>query len=343
MAVENLRPVEILITLNFSENQVATLLDVSPRLKINVHPAGRVDEIPTELWERAEVLYTDRVLPTPQQAPRLRWIQLHYAGVDYALQAPILTKPGLVMTSLSGAAAPQMAEYALTMMLALARNLPGLLDHQRRADWPTQRWERFRPREIRGSTVGIVGYGSIGRELARILRPLGATILAAKRDVMHPQDDGYIPPGMGDPGGDLFHRLYPIQALRSMMKEADFVVVTLPLTPETRGMVGAEELAAMKPTAYLVHLSRGGVVDEAALLEVLQDKKIAGAALDVFIEEPLPAHSPLWKAPNLILTPHISGFSEHYHDRAAALFAHNLRLYLANLPLLNQIDLERGY
>jgi phosphoglycerate dehydrogenase-like enzyme len=334
---------EVLITINFPDNLIRLLQEISPRLKINVHPAARPDEIPVEEWARAEVLYTDRVLPTPQMAPNLRWIQFHYAGVDFAISTPILQKPDLIATTLSGAASPQMAEYALGMMLALGHKLPDLLDFQQRAEYPQQRWERFRPREIRGSTVGIMGYGSIGRELARILRPMGATILAAKRDIRCPQDNGYTPPGLGDPGGDLFNRLYPIQALRSMLKECDFVIVTLPLTSQTRDLIGAEELAVMKPTAFLIHLSRGGIVNENALVSALEDKRIAGAAVDVFVEEPLPASSPLWKAPNLIITPHISGFSFHYHERAMALFSHNLRLYLNNAPLSNLIHPDLGY
>jgi phosphoglycerate dehydrogenase-like enzyme len=175
------------------------------------------------------------------------------------------------------------------------------------------------------------------------VRGVGATVLAAKRDVMHPEDSGYTIPGLGDPGGDLFNRLYPFQALRSMLKDCDFVVVAAPLTGETRGMFGAGELAAMKPAAYLINLARGGVVDQAALTQALQEKRIAGAALDVFAEEPLPASSPLWKLSNVIISPHIGGMSVHYNQRAVDLFAENLKRYLSSTPLLNQFDLQRGY
>jgi phosphoglycerate dehydrogenase-like enzyme len=248
-----------------------------------------------------------------------------------------------MFTTLSGAAAPQMAEYALTMMLMLGHRLPDLAGYQARADWPRDRWERFRPLELRTSTVGLVGYGSIGREIARLLRAFGAMVLATKRDVMHPQDTGYIIPGLGDPAGDLFHRLYPPQAVRSMIKECDFVVVAAPLTPETRGMIGAAELASMKPSAYLISMARGGIVDQAALLNVLQEKRIAGAALDVFAEEPLPANSPFWKLPNVIVTPHISGLSAHYNQRAIDLLVENLKRYVTGSPLLNRFDPQKGY
>jgi phosphoglycerate dehydrogenase-like enzyme len=256
---------------------------------------------------------------------------------------PLLLKPDLVATTLSGAASPQMAEHVVLMMLALGHHLPELFDLQRRAEWPSERWKRFSPKELNTSVVGIVGYGSIGREVARLLYAFGTTVLATKRDVMHPEDQGYRHEGQGDPQGDLVRRLYPPQALRSMLKECDFVVVTLPLTAETRQVMAAEELAAMKPSACLVNVSRGEVVDHAALIAALRERKIAGAALDVFPEEPLPADNPLWKLPNVIITPHISGFSPHYDERAVELFSENLRRYLAGLPLYNQIDPGRGY
>jgi phosphoglycerate dehydrogenase-like enzyme len=179
--------------------------------------------------------------------------------------------------------------------------------------------------------------------VARLLQTFGATILAAKRDLMHPEDTGYNLEGLGDSGGDLVHRLYPPQALRSMLKKCDFVVVTVPLTTATRGLLNAEALAALKPSACLVDLSRGGVVDHTALIAMLRERKIAGAALDVFPTEPLPADSPLWKLPNVLITPHIAGFSPHYDQRAVDLFAENLHRYLAGLPLYNRLNLEMEY
>ncbi|MBE0409013.1 MAG: D-2-hydroxyacid dehydrogenase, partial [Anaerolineales bacterium] len=218
-----------------------------------------------------------------------------------------------------------------------------LIDHQKRAEWPQDRWKRFSPQELNRSIVGIVGYGSIGREVARLLRAFGATVLASKRDVMHPEDTDYTPEGLGDQRGELVHRLYPDKALKSMFKECDFVVVTVPLTSETHDLIGADELAALKPSAFLIDTSRGGIVNQAALINALREHKIAGAALDVFPEEPLPADNPLWILPNVIISPHISGNTRHYNERAVAMFAENLHRYLAGLPLYNQIDPERGY
>lgn len=335
--------IEVLVTVPFSESEIQELRELSPRLRINFQPVREAREISNETWGRTEVLYTDRIMPQPEQVPLLRWLQLHFAGVDLVLDNPLIQHPGMIITTLSGAAAPQMAEFALTMMLALAHRMPEIAAYQARSEWPRDRWERFRPVELRTSTVGIVGYGSIGREIARLLQALGARVLAAKRDAMIPQDVGYVIPSLGDPGGDMFHRLYPYQAVRSMMKECDFVVVTLPLTPETRGMIGAQELAAMKPTAYLVALARGGVIDQSALLAALQDRRIAGAALDVFVEEPLLSSSPFWKMPNVIVSPHIAGMSTHYNRRALDLFIENLKRYLAGSPLLNRFDPQKGY
>ncbi len=335
--------IEVLVTLPFSDEMIQQLKEVSPNLHIQVVKARKVDEIDPEIWKNIEVLYTNRVLPSAEQAPNLKWIQFHWAGIDHAVTASIMAKPGLTATTLSGAAASQVAEYIVGMMLALGRHLPDLIGLQRLAEWPRERWERFSPRELRDSVVGIVGYGSIGRQTARLLQPFGATVLAAKRDAMHPEDLDYAPEGMGDPQGDMVHRLYPIQALRSMLKECDFVAITVPLTPETRGLVGATELAALKPTAFLIDTSRGGVLDHSALIPVLRERKIAGAALDVYPEEPLPADSPLWRLSNAILTPHISGNTPYYDERATALFAENLQRYVSGLPLFNQYDTERGY
>lgn len=336
-------PVEVLITVSFPEELIAPLRLLSPRLRITLLPARAPEDISAEVWNRTEVLYTDRLLPAPGAAPNLRWIQFHYAGIDHAADNPLLSKPNVAITTLSGAAAPQVAEYAVMMMLALGHKMPELHTNQFKADWPKDRWERFKPVELRGSTVGIIGYGSIGREIARLLQPFEVNVLAAKRDAMNPLDDGYTPAGLGDPGGDLFTRLYPITALKSMVKDCDFVVVCVPLTPQTRNLIGEAELAAMGPAAYLVDVSRGGIIHPQALVTALQEKKIGGAALDVFADEPLPATSPLWKLPNVLISPHISGISPHYSRRAIALFTENLTRYLSGAKLFNLYEPELGY
>jgi phosphoglycerate dehydrogenase-like enzyme len=302
-----------------------------------------VDHVPAEQWARCEVLYTKRIIPDIELAPNLKWVQHHYAGIDASMDFISADRRNLIITTMSGAAASQSAEHVLTMLLALGRHLPALSANQKKAEWPRDRWERFKPRELRTSIVGIIGYGSIGRQVACLLRQFGATVLATKNDAMHPADIGYAPQGIGDVQGDLVHRLYPAQALKSMLKDCDYIVVTLPLTSATRGLIDAQALAACKPGAYLVDISRGGIVDHSALVKVLNEHKLAGAALDVFPEEPLPKRSPLWELPNVIITPHIAGISAHYDERAMALFAENLSRYIADLPLLNIFDPQKGY
>ena len=336
-------PVDVLITLPFSASLTKPLQEVSPLLRITVHPAKNINEVPDELWARCEVLYTDRIIPDPELVPNLKWVQHHYAGLDPTVGFAPTDRPNLIVTTLSGAATSQIAEHVLAMLLAFGRQLPTLSANQKKAEWPKDRWERFMPRELRTSTVGIVGYGSIGRQVARLLREFGATVLATKNDAMHPIDSGYTPEGLGDPNGDLVHRLYPAQAIKSMLKDCDFIVVSVPLTDKTPDLVNAEVLSACKPTAYLIDISRGGIVDHIALIKALNEHRLAGAALDVFPEEPLPKKSPLWEMPNVIITPHIAGVSSHYDKRAMTLFAENLSRYIADLPLYNVFNSNKGY
>jgi phosphoglycerate dehydrogenase-like enzyme len=326
-----------------NEAQVNDLRSVSTRLHISMFPVNTSSEIPTDVWKRAEVLYTGNILPEPELVPNLKWIQSHFAGIDSLLQSRIGKTEGIAITSLSGAAASQSAEYALGMLLALGRYIPRLAGFQQRHEWPADRWGEFRAKEIRGSTVGLVGYGSVNRELARLLKPMGATVLAAKWDARKPQDEGYTPEGLGDPQGDCFDRLYPFQALQSMLMLCDFIVVAVPLTEKTRKLIGKAEFEIMKPGACLVNLSRGGIVDEPALIEALETKRLGGAALDVFDAEPLPVSNPLWQAPNTLITPHIAGISSHYLERALVLFKNNLSRYLEGETLLNLYDPGKGY
>lgn len=333
----------VLLTVEFSPELVEQIAAVSPRLVVTTVQAGAPGDVPEEVWLETDILYTHKVLPGPDDAPELKWIQFHRAGNEMFMEEPILRKPGLQATSMSGASAPQVAEYVLQMMLALGHRLPQAIAHQNRAEWPLDRGEIFQPLELNQSTVGIVGYGSIGRQVAKLLNGFGAQILATKQHAMHPRDEGYMPDGFGDRGGDYLQRLYPAEALNSMLKACDYVVVCLPLTNETRGIIGKTQLESMKSDAFLVDVSRGGVVNQEDLFPALREGQIAGAALDVFPQEPLPEENPLWKLPNVILTPHIAGFTPHYNSRAVHLFVENLERYLGEKKLLNLIDVERGY
>lgn len=333
----------ILITLPLADELIEQISQVSDRFTVNRLPALEASEVPPEVWEKAEVLYTMYTLPQPEQAPKLSWVHSYLAGVDKIREEEIFLKEGIQLTTSSGANASQVAEHAVMMMMALGHQLPEMMRLQRRAEWMTNKGARYVPRELRGSTVGIVGYGSIGRQVARLVHGFGAKVLATKRNVKQPEDHGYTPEGMGDREGDYFTRLYPPEAVRSMVSESDFVVVTVPLTSSTRGLLGRPEIDAMKPGALLVDVSRGGVVDHTALIAALTDGRLGGAALDVFPQEPLPTDHPLWELPNVIITPHVAGFSAAYNARANDLFVENLYRYVAKDPLLNPVDLSREY
>jgi phosphoglycerate dehydrogenase-like enzyme len=335
--------IEVLITIPFNETQMVTIKESAPGLKIKMLPVRKVEEIPADIWAKTEVLYTDRVLPQISQVPLLRWVQFHFAGIDFAMEHPLINNSRMQVTNLSGSASSQAAEYILMMLLSLGHKLPGLQRAQLSKEWPKDRWDKFSPMELRGSNVCLVGYGSIGRQVARLLKPFGANVLAVKRDAMHPEDPGYTPDGMGDPEGDLFNRLYPYQAIKSVMSISDFIVVCAPLTSQTMHLIGEEEFSVCKPSAYIINISRGEIIHQDALITALQDKKLAGAALDVFAVEPLPEDNPLWTLPNVIISPHIAGNSRYYNDRAAELFAENLKRYTSGQSLLNQVHPEVGY
>ncbi len=322
------------------EHLLAILQAVSPRVIIEHRTAETLEEL-GNVWPEVEVLYTTKLAPLPEAAPRLRWVQGHFAGVDQFLEHPLLRS--VTLTTSSGIHAPAMAEYILMMVLALAHRLPRMIEHQRRAEWPQQRWALFVPQELRDAAIGIVGYGSIGRETARLAHAFGMRVLALKRQVDHLADDGWRLPNVGDAAGEYVARFYAPDQLRTMLAECDYVAIAAPLTPETRSLLGAAEFQAMKREAVIINVARGGVIDEAALIDALRTQTIGGAALDVFEQEPLPAESPLWHLPNVILSPHVSGFTPHYDERAMALFAENLRRYVTGEPLLNVVDVQRGY
>jgi phosphoglycerate dehydrogenase-like enzyme len=299
-------------------------------------------EWPDDRTTTAEIFYATNTAPNPEQAPNLRWIQTHYAGVEN-LKDTAVWESDILITTASGIHAPNMAQYCMTQILAWAHRVPTWFRYQKAGKWPNGRWDKYAPEELRHCTLGIIGYGSIGRELARQAQCFGLKILVTKRDARHPEDTGYTLPGTGDPAGTLPHRIYPPEATRSMIGDCDYVVNTLPLTEKTHYFFNEELFRAMKPTAYFVNVGRGGTVNEKDLVRALRKGWIAGAGLDVFETEPLSELSPLWTMENVILTPHISGFTPEYDNRAIDLFAENLRRYLHGVPLLNQVSRETGY
>ncbi|NLB71382.1 MAG: D-2-hydroxyacid dehydrogenase [Chloroflexi bacterium] len=336
--------IEILSTIALSEDQLKNIQNLDERIKVDVYKYKEMNKISDDAWRKTEILLTyGPNLPDVEKVPNLRWIQSSWAGVEKLLDDPLLNQETVEVTSSSGANVSQMGEYVVMMLLMLGHKMPMMLQAQREKRWIEDKFTSLQPKELRGSTVGIVGYGSIGREVARQLYAYGAKVLASKRDAMHPEDKGYIPEGLGDPYGNYFDRLYPMEGLRGMLEECDFVVVTLPHTKSTECLFVKETFDYMKPGSYFVNVSRGQLVDEGALIDALNSGQLAGAALDVYSQEPLPPESPLWSQPNLILTPHISAFSPNMLNQVIELFIENLKRYLNKQPLYNVIDREQGY
>lgn len=259
------------------------------------------------------------------RAPRLRWIHSASAGVD-RIATSVVRERGLTVTNARGVFSRPIAEYVVMMSLAIAHRLPQLLELQRE-----RTWQPLRGRELSGLTVGIVGYGSIGREVARLLEPFGCRVLATRR---HP-DRGS--------GGAPNVELMGLDRLHDLLRASDIVVVAAPLTDETAGLIGADELAEMREHAWLVNVARGRLLDEVALRRALEAGWIGGAVLDVFTEEPLPSDSPLYRTPNLVITPHTSWSSDRVAERTVDLFVDNLRRDRAGEPLTNLVDLAAGY
>jgi phosphoglycerate dehydrogenase-like enzyme len=301
------------------------------------------DEIDSLVADGCDVLLTFR-MPDDllERARDLKWVQLLSAGADHVLGGPF-RHAAIPITTASGIHATPIAEYTLASMLAYAHRLHITMRSQLRREW--NRGGRFmnEVEELRARTLGVIGYGSIGRETARLASAFGMTVLALKRAPQDRRDPGWCPRGLGDPEGRIPHRFYGPDQCAALLAECDYVTVTLPLTEHTRGFVGAREIAAMRPGAYLVNIGRGEVIDENALIDALKAGRIGGAGLDVFEHEPLPAESPLWDLDNVILTPHISGANRGYMDKACELFGENLRRFAAREPLLNLVDPQLGY
>ncbi len=330
----------VLVTMRFTEAQLARLRAVSPELRVTRDDPEVAD------YARTDVLYAGSPPRDLARAPNLKWTQLHLAGVNGLHDHPIYASSAISLTTTSGVHAATIAEYALTVLLALAHRVPRMVEWQARGTWPpdAERWPLFVPTEVRGATLGIVGYGSIGRELARIAKAAFVmTVLACKRDPAQRRDTGYHLPGTGDPDGALPDAWFPREKLSELLARSDVVVMCAPLTRETHHLIGARELDAMKPSAYFINVGRGATVDEGALARALAEKRIAGAAIDVFAQEPPPAGHPLYALDNVILSPHVSGFIPSYDDKCSELFAENLRRYLAGAPLLNLVDRAKGY
>jgi phosphoglycerate dehydrogenase-like enzyme len=256
-----------------------------------------------------------------RKAPALKWLHVFNAGVDHPIYTEMLAR-GVRLTTSSGSTAEPIAQTAITGLLALARGFPRWLDSQRRHAWEPMR-EPDVPRDLRGQTALVLGLGSIGREIARLARALGLIVLGVRRGARRPDDP--------------VDELHTPQRLPELLPRADWLIIACPLTAETRGMINARALSLLPAGARLINIARGEVVDEAAMIAALRAGRLAGAYLDVFEKEPLPADSPLWDMPNVFVTPHNSSAASGNDARVQAIFLDNLERWARGAPLVNEV------
>jgi phosphoglycerate dehydrogenase-like enzyme len=263
-------------------------------------------------------------------ARKLRWIHSPAAAV-HQLMYPEMIQSDVLLTNAGGVHAPVVAEHAIAVLLALAKRLPQAMQYQARREWSQdQLWhERPRPREVAEATVAVIGMGGIGREFTARAKALGMKVFAVREN-----------PGKGTGGADA---VYGPKEIDQVLPQADYVLLCTPVTPATTGIINAARLEKMKPDAYLINVARGPLIDEPALVQALKARRIAGAALDVFNEEPLPPESPFWSLDNALITPHTAAVTERLWERHYKLIVDNMNRFLAGQPLLNRVDKTQGY
>ena len=295
---------------------------------------GPLDDVEVMLrgWLRADAF--DRLLV---RAPRLIWVHSATSGVERAL-TPVALERRLVVTNARGVFSRPIAEYVLMMILAVSRRLPQLLELQRE-----RTWQPLEGAELRDVTVGIVGLGSIGRSVGALATAFGCRVVAVRRR----GEAGSSSSGRDDeeePFGEMvLDRVGGPEMLPELLAESDFIVLAAPLTSETEQMINAQTLAMVKPGAWLINVARGRLIDERALIRALREGEVGGAVLDTFRDEPLPATSPFYDLPNVIVTPHTAWSSGRVLDRSVELFCENLRRFAKGDPLLNVVDPSAGY
>ena len=293
-------------------------------------------ELPGDVIRERTVLFADFPPRNLSEMERLEWMQLGSAGYQQLLHLP-LRSMGVRVTNASGVNDVPIAEWCVMMMLLFERDLPGMLQAQEERRWA--RDVKFQA-ELRGRRVGILGYGSIGREVARVCRALGLEVWALNRSPIGPRPLRYAPPGTGDPEGNMPHRTFTLGQMEEFLPALDYLVVTAALNPRTEGLLGERELRLLPRSAVILNPARAHLVDEAALRRALQDGWIAGLALDSHYREPMEADDPFWDLPRVVLTAHISGSdgSPYYVSRLWELLALNLERYLHGEPLLNEVS-----
>ena len=318
--------------------QRATLQAAWPDLELIEQSETNVEKLE---GKDVSVLVTESVPRNLENWKDLRWVQLLSAGSNQLLNHPIWQTPVWV-TNASGIHGVPIAQYITVTWLMMIHRMSELLKFKPSHQWPNR--SALANSVVRGTTVGLIGYGAIGRESARQLNALGMRVLCLKRDPDDRAHRGYNPyPGSGDPAGTIPEAFFSQDQLGEMLPQCDLVVVTVPSTKQTEGMIGQAELSRMKPSARLIIISRGGIVNEAALASALRNGTIAEAAVDCYVTEPLPSDHFLFDVPNLIMTPHMSGVVDNYWPILFGLIEENLGRFKNEERLFNQVNVKVGY
>ncbi len=326
-----------------------TLLESVPHAELMIAdflPGGGVGARPGERSSLSDVgakaaSNLSRTASSGRPWSELRWVQLSAAGINQETGSAVWRESSHVtITTASGLPSVAMAQYIIGMILLHANRVDRLYRDPR--DWSIRR--ELQTQVLTGCTLGILGYGGTGRRTARIAAALGMRVIAIRRSTDSPAIERYLTPEIQDIDTVVdATEVWPIKSLSRLLKESDYVACALPLTSETRGLIGVSEISMMKKGAFLINVSRGRIVDEVALVEALTSGHLGGAALDVFDVEPLPESSSLWSAPNVTLTPHKAGSYDRLSEFMSGLFITNLKRYRAGLGLLNEASRDRGY
>ena len=320
-------PHTVLVLGNPTDRHLRLLAELPLETSIAV---GETPEAFANLAPEADIIFFANQNPplfeqVIRMAPRVKWVHSLWAGVDKLL-VPEIRDTAIPLTNAKGAYSKSLAEFCILGILFFAKDMRRLLRQQRE-----RHWEKFACVEIHGQTLGIIGYGDIGRAIALRGHGMGLRIHALRRRPEQSQ---------GDP---IIEKTYAPDQILELMAACDYVALALPQTPDTVRTVGAREIAAMKPSAVILNVGRGSAIDEPALAEALQQNRIRGAALDVFDTEPLPASSPFWTLDNVFLSPHCADNTATWQDDSVRIFLDNFRRYAAGQPLRNIVDKESGY
>ncbi|MGF2950061.1 D-2-hydroxyacid dehydrogenase [Microbacterium alcoholitolerans] len=311
--------------------------------EVDIHRMRPEDDPDADVLAQVDLLHTSEWLPHAADAPELKLVQLDTSGVDH-VRGSSVWESGVAIATLGGIAPVPMAEYALMSILELAHRMPLIAGHRQARTWPSNsdRLAKLTPRSLPGATVGIVGYGRIGREISRLATAFGMQVLGVSRSGTRVVAGEKFDTGRQSIEGDLAE-LFPVERIDEVLRRSDYLVVVVPLTELTRGLIGQAQLDLLPPGACVVNIARGGIVDETALLERLRDGSLGGVALDVFDEEPLPSDSVWWTEPGALVTPHVAGLAPQYHAQTLDLVVENLTRLAENRPLLNEVDRAAGY